>query len=290
MKKPFVIFSKRLERGTLIWLLICTLVVFLPRIEAYFYPSTISYSWSYTQERKAFKRFQTPEKTGLSRFKPLWKRCAPESLNAADWQRLGLSSKQSASIIRYRDKYGLHSLAQMQRIRVLPSELLQLIADSLRFDTPMIRENQIVEKDGNGVLSQKKEKQLIKLELNGATEVMLVALPGIGAYSASKIIAYRDRLGGFLALDQLSEIPGLKPEIVQQVLPFLELKQGVTKMMVNEVGIETLRQHPYLTWNQANSIIKMRKQRGAFKQLQELKESVLIDEETYKKLLPYLSL
>ncbi|MEY5000061.1 MAG: hypothetical protein RLZZ211_97 [Bacteroidota bacterium] len=290
MKKPFVIFSKRLERGTLIWLLICTLVVFLPRIEAYFYPSTISYSWSYTQERKAFKRFKTPEKTGLSRFKPLWKRCNPESLNAADWQRLGLSSKQSASIIRYRDKYGLHSLAQMQRIRVLPSELLQLIADSLRFDTPMIRENQIVAKDGNEVLSQKQEKQLIKLELNTATEVMLVALPGIGAYSASKIIAYRDRLGGFLALDQLSEIPGLKPEIVQQALPFLELKQGVTKMMVNEVGIETLRQHPYLTWNQANSIIKMRKQRGAFKQLQELKESVLIDEETYKKLLPYLSL
>jgi DNA uptake protein ComE-like DNA-binding protein len=34
----------------------------------------------------------------------------------------------------------------------------------------------------------------------------------------------------------------------------------------------------------------MRKQHGVFKALQELKESVLIDEETYKKLLPYLSL
>jgi DNA uptake protein ComE-like DNA-binding protein len=34
----------------------------------------------------------------------------------------------------------------------------------------------------------------------------------------------------------------------------------------------------------------MRNQKGGFKDLKELKESVLIDEETYKKLLPYVSL
>jgi type II secretory pathway component PulK len=34
----------------------------------------------------------------------------------------------------------------------------------------------------------------------------------------------------------------------------------------------------------------MRKQKGAFKEIKELKESVLIDDDTYKKLLPYVSL
>lgn len=291
MKKPFVIFSKRLERGTLVWLLICSLVVFLPRIEAYFYPETISYSWSHEQQLRASRRFDTPEKSHLNRFKPLWKRCSPESLNAADWQRLGLSPKQSASIIRYRDKYGLHSLAQMQHIRVLPSELLQLISDSLRFDIPMTKVNeQIFAKEEQRILTQTSDKQVIKLDLNAATEVMLVALPGIGTYTATKIITYRDRLGGFLSLEQLHEIPNLKPEILQHVIPYLSLKKGVKHIAINEVAYETLKQHPYLNWNQANSIIKMRKQRGAFKALEELKESVLIDEETYKKLLPYLSL
>jgi DNA uptake protein ComE-like DNA-binding protein len=119
---------------------------------------------------------------------------------------------------------------------------------------------------------------------------MLVALPGLGDYSAAKIIAYRERLGGFLSLDQLLEIQGLKPETLEKVLPYLTLEQTVKRISINSVPYEKLKQHPYLTWNQANSIIKMRKQRGQFKDVEELKESVLIDDETYKKLLPYVSL
>ena len=59
---------------------------------------------------------------------------------------------------------------------------------------------------------------------------------------------------------------------------------------INAVTIEELKAHPYLKWNQANSIVKMRIQRNGFKNIEEIKESVLIDSETYEKLFPYLSL
>lgn len=296
MKKPFVIFSKRLERGTILWLLVCILVIFVPRLEAYFMPHDLSYEWTHTQERKVkhlFSERNTASQHYLTRFKPLWKQCTPEALNAADWQRLGLSSKQAASMLRYRDKYGFHSIEQMQRIRVLPKALLNLISDSLLFNGQLKEESGSVPKrEDRGLFDQKNvsQQKINKLDLNAATEVMLVALPGVGEYTAAKIIAYRERLGGFLSLDQLQEIQGLKPEILQKVLPYLELEQGVKRISINEVTYELLKLHPYLTWNQANSIIKMRKQRGQFKELSELKESVLIDEETYKKLLPYVSL
>jgi competence ComEA-like helix-hairpin-helix protein len=227
----------------------------------------------------------------LARFKPLWKRCAPQSLNASDWQRLGLSFKQATSMLRYRDKYGFHSLEQMRRIRVLPPELLKLISDSLNFDQ-RIGSNQTKNMkgtmpEGQGIIQ---EKKIQKLDLNSATADMLVALPGIGQYTAEKIIAYRVRLGGFLQLEQLSEIRGLKPEIIENVIKYLEINKEVKRLALNSISYEVLKQHPYLTWNQANSIIKMRNQKGGFKELKELKESVLIDEETYKKLLPYVSL
>ena len=294
MKKPFVIFSKRLERGTILWLLVCTLAIFVPRIEAYFMPNDLSYDWTYTQERKVKQIFTERNANAQhysARFKPLWKQCTPESLNAADWQRLGLSSKQAASILRYRDRYGFHSIEQMRRIRVLPTALLNLILDSLIFEQPFgTTPTKNIEGKAKEAASVLLEKKIQKLDLNSATTGMLVALPGLGEYTAAKIIAYRERLGGFLSLDQLHEIQGLKPEILQKILPYLELEQGVKRISINEVTYELLKLHPYLTWNQANSIIKMRKQRGQFKDLVELRESVLIDEETYKKLLPYVSL
>jgi competence ComEA-like helix-hairpin-helix protein len=293
MKKPFVIFSKRLERGTMLWLCVCVVVIFAPRMEAYFIDPDLSYTWQYKMHQKAPRAFQMPSKSTTRRsYSRLWKRCNPASLTSSDWQRLGLSPKQAASLLRYKDKYGLHSLSQMQHIRVLPSELLDQISDSLYFEPTPNAKTSVVEREEKALQEKRQEArgQIGKLDINSATEVMLVALPGLGAYTAAKIIAYRERLGGFLALDQLQEIQGIRPEILQKVLPYLVLEQGVKRMSINEVSYETLKQHPYLTWNQANSIIKLRKQKGAFKEIKELKESVLIDDDTYKKLLPYVSL
>lgn len=294
MKNPFVLFSKRMERGTIIWLCICVLIIFIPRIQAYFLEPELSYEWTYVEESKGEPIF--PDRNNASpfisrRFKRLWRRCAPEALSSLDWQRLGLSAKQASSLLRYRDKYGFHSLEQMQRIRVLPAALLTLIADSLVFDeqktTAEIKNIQPQEKENSTV---KHEKKIQKLDLNTATIEMLVALPGIGPYTAEKIITYRARLGGFLNVDQLFEIKGLQPEIIEATEQYFEIKREVERLALNTVTYETLKQHPYLTWNQANSIIKMRNQKGGFKELEELRESVLIDAETYKKLLPYVSL
>jgi DNA uptake protein ComE-like DNA-binding protein len=82
----------------------------------------------------------------------------------------------------------------------------------------------------------------------------------------------------------------MKLELIDKAQPYLEINKEVERLALNSITYEALKQHPYLTWNQANSIIKMRNQKGGFKEVKELKESVLIDEETYKKLLPYVSL
>lgn len=296
MKKPFVIFSKRMERGAVLWCLICIVAIFLPRIEDYLFAPDIAYEWSY-EEEESFNfdhaQQQRSLNEGVSRFnKKLWKRCAPSSLSIKDWQELGLSPKQAASLLRFRDKYGLNSLTQMRSIRVLPSALLDIIADSLIFE----KTNVYTPKEFAGNKEQyvphqtNKEIKIERLELNKATETMLVALPGIGPYTALKILSYRDQLGGFLDLEQLFEIKGLPNEAIKKALPYLDVHSTIQKLKLNEVSYERLKQHPYLTWNQANSIIKMRTQKGQFQSIEEIKESVLIDEETYKKLLPYVSL
>jgi DNA uptake protein ComE-like DNA-binding protein len=56
------------------------------------------------------------------------------------------------------------------------------------------------------------------------------------------------------------------------------------------VSAEELKSHPYLNWNIANSIIKIRERKGGFKLVEEIKESILVDEELFNKLKPYVSL
>ena len=48
--------------------------------------------------------------------------------------------------------------------------------------------------------------------------------------------------------------------------------------------------HPYIKWALANAIVEYRNQHGAFKNLEELKNIMLIDEATFKKIAPYFSL
>ena len=47
------------------------------------------------------------------------------------------------------------------------------------------------------------------LNLNTATKEELMLIPGIGEVTATKIVAYRDTIGGFTSLEQLMDIDGI---------------------------------------------------------------------------------
>ena len=80
-------------------------------------------------------------------------------------------------------------------------------------------------------------------------------------------------------------------ETYEKLKDYIFIKTGeINKISLNSTNINELNNHPYLNWNQANSIIKMREQRTGFKTISEIKESILIDEETFEKLVPYITL
>ena len=61
----------------------------------------------------------------------------------------------------------------------------------------------------------------LKMDLNAADEVALMALPGVGPVLAHRILAYRRAHGPFASWSQLEEVEGIGPYLIEKLKPFL---------------------------------------------------------------------
>jgi DNA uptake protein ComE-like DNA-binding protein len=129
------------------------------------------------------------------------------------------------------------------------------------------------------------------VELNGASQEDLEQIPGIGPFYAKNILKYRDRLGGFMSKEQLLEVWKMDATKYEEIESFVEVnKTLIRKININEATAEEFKQHPYLNWNIANSLVKIRNKKIRFNAVEEIKESVLMDEEQYDRIKHYLTL
>ena len=131
------------------------------------------------------------------------------------------------------------------------------------------------------------EKKLI--EINSADSVELIKVKGIGPFLASKIIKYRNALGGFINTNQLYEIYNIKKEIIDAFILEIYCDASlIKKISINTAFEDELKNHPYLSWKEANAIVKFRKQNGMFKNIMDLKKIILLKPETIDKIEQYL--
>lgn len=280
--------SKRSKRGILVFLIISLAIVFAPRVI-----NALSDKEKFEitelevkefRENVAAKEYQKQNKKSYkkkSRFKKPKSKFDPNLYTEKDWMILGLSKKQTAVVLKFTDR-GIYSNEQLEKIFVIPEELFLLIKDSTYF--PTNRHNQQEYKKDDS-------KKTVVVELNTADQEMLESIPGIGSFYAKNILKYRQQLGGFHKKEQLLEVWKMDVEKYSTIEKYVEIDVTLIKMIeLNSITIEELKNHPYIDWSIANSIIKMRNQKGTFKSVQEIKESVLIDKELFEKLKPYLSL
>ena len=113
------------------------------------------------------------------------------------------------------------------------------------------------------------------LSLNTADSTELITLPQIGEVMASRIHRYRDRLGGYVSLDQLFEVKGMTQERFETIQPFLILNsKEIRRLDVNQDEFKTLLRHPYLEYEQVKSIVNHRERKGYIRNWEEFRETV----------------
>ena len=64
-----------------------------------------------------------------------------------------------------------------------------------------------------------------RVDINQATWVELMQLPGVGEALAGRIIRYREEHGPFQSLDELDEISGIGPKTIEKLRPWLIVRE-----------------------------------------------------------------
>ena len=159
-----------------------------------------------------------------------------------------------------------------------------------------------VSKTENGVASTKEtaessdtphprlyKRQTLTVELNSADTTTLQMLYGIGPVYARRIVRYRDRLGGFTSKEQLMEVYGFTPELLERISPYITLDtSSIVKMNINSITLKQLIKHPYVEYYQARDIVSLRNRGVRFHSADDLRAMPSMTESTLLRLLPYI--
>ena len=140
-----------------------------------------------------------------------------------------------------------------------------------------------------GYVRKLAQNQHWTLDINMADSVAWVGLKGIGPGFAKRILAYRQRLGGFNAVMQLKEVYGLDSVWVEENKSHLKIGAGVFRTLrVNQLAWNEFR-HPYLPYAQVKLFLTYRKQHPFISSYEELEKIHGLDLSIWTRLKPYLS-
>jgi len=129
------------------------------------------------------------------------------------------------------------------------------------------------------------------IEINRADSVKLLPLPGIGPVFASRIIKYRDLLGGYASVDQLMEVYGMSIETFDMIAERIVIDTTVLrKLDLNSATFKELLRHPYLEFEDVKALVNYRDFAESIQSLRELQDNYILPDSVMNKVIPYLYL
>ena len=129
------------------------------------------------------------------------------------------------------------------------------------------------------------------IELNAADTFDLQRLRGIGSSFASRIVKYREKLGGYVETTQLLEIYGMDKSRFDLIRDHVKVNpDSIRKISLNEVSFKELMKHPYFPFEVTKSIMIYRKKQKKFNDIEELRKIETISDSLFIKIKPYVNI
>ncbi|QDA60903.1 ComEA family DNA-binding protein [Hymenobacter jejuensis] len=229
----------------------------------------------------------------------------PNSLTPEGWEARGLPHFVAQRIVHFRDVIGgFKAKEQIRRTYGLPDSVYARLAPYIQLPEQLpARESKFrdyaagPDRNANKSFASyppnkfaRKPTHLAPFDLNAADTTQFKQIRGIGSRLSARLVAYRERLGGFIREEQVGEIYNLAPDLVDSLRKYTFVNQGFTPAFidVNNASLAELKEHPYVGLRLGRVIVAFRQQHGPFRQASDLRQIRILDDAAFAKLQPYL--
>ncbi|WP_281323406.1 ComEA family DNA-binding protein [Flavobacterium aestivum] len=187
--------------------------------------------------------------------------------------KLGMSVQEIDRLLAFRknNKF-VNSAKEFQDVTKVSDSLLNIIAPYFKFPDWVNRKKDFKEyKDFSNTAFAKKEK-IVQTDINLATKEDLIKIFGIGEAISVRILNQKEKLGGFVSMEQLKDVWGLSPEVIINLNTHFAITKlpNLNKIDINNASLKELSRFFYFKYDLAKQIVKYRSMNGDFKNIEDL--------------------
>ena len=214
----------------------------------------------------------------------------PSFIDDSKGEQLGMSVAEIDRLLLFRKEGNyINSVKQFQQVTLVSDSLLASMSPYFKFPDWVVNQKKNTSDYKTRIFKTivtPKEKR----DLNMVTATDLREVHGIGETLSTRIIKYRTSIKGFLNDDQLSEVYGLKKEVLDKLLQqFTVLSEPkIEKLNVNTATFKEVLHLPYIDYELTKKIFQYKDEFAEIQSIEELKNIEGFPLEMFDRIALYL--
>ena len=180
--------------------------------------------------------------------------------------KLGMSVEEIDRLMAYRaqNKF-VNSAAEFQAVTKVSDSLLKAISPYFKFPDWVKNNKKNSQEFAKNDFS--KPGKIIVFDINQATKEDLMKVYGIGDKISDRILEQKDKYGAFVSMEQMDDIWGLSPEVLEKLKSSFAVKSvtNCKKININNASVKELTQFPFFRYQLAKDIVVFRTMKGDLK-------------------------
>ncbi|RKS25685.1 DNA uptake protein ComE-like DNA-binding protein [Flavobacterium endophyticum] len=196
-------------------------------------------------------------------FKPKIYPFNPNFITDFKGYKLGMSTVEIDRLLKFREgnKY-VNSAEEFQAVTKVSDSLLNAIAPYFKFpDWVKNKKSSFASYEKQSFV---KNEKIILIDINKAAQEDLIKIYGIGHGLSERILKQKEILGGFVSMEQMNDIWGLSPEVIEKLNAQFKIGviPNVKKIKINDASVKELSQFPYFRYPISKEIVIYRSMNG----------------------------